>query len=232
MCYWIIVYVIRRRIVTLFDAGSIVKLNKRINMAFSDFKNISEVQKRYKIKYEEASFILDKEINPSQSFIEDFEFNKKNIDIFTSEASRSEIIISPMLREMYKNHCDNYSFWIQKSISFDEMLSGTPDYIFSKKSSLGKTVLETPIVVVVEAKKNDFEQGWGQCLAELIASQKINGNPQRSVYGIVTDGNLWQFGRLKLDIFTKNEENYTIDSISKVYGALEFLANLVEQEDL
>ena len=30
-------------------------------MAFSDFKNISEVQKRYKIKYEEASFILDKE---------------------------------------------------------------------------------------------------------------------------------------------------------------------------
>ena len=201
-------------------------------MAFSDFKNIAEVQKIYNIKYVEDSFILNQEICPPQRFIDDFEFNKENIDIFTSEASRSEIIISPMLREMYKNHCNKYSFWIQKSISFDEVLSGTPDYIFSKKSSLGKTVLEMPIVVVVEAKKNDFEQGWGQCLAELIASQKINGSPQRSIYGIVTDGNLWQFGRLKLDIFTKNEENYTIDSISKVYGALEFLADLVEQEYL
>jgi hypothetical protein len=38
---------------------------------------------------------------------------------------------------------------------------------------LGKTVLEAPMVIVVEAKKNDFEQGWGQCLAELAASQKL-----------------------------------------------------------
>ena len=83
----------------------------------------------------------------------------------------------------------------------------------------------------MEAKKNDFAQGWGQCLAELVASQKINENMQRPVYGIVTDGNLWQFGRLKLDIFTKNQGNYTIDSISTVYGALEFLAGLIEQDD-
>ena len=199
-------------------------------MSFSEFKSISEVQKAYKIKYEEGKFILEKNIFPSQVFIEDFQFNKENIDIFSSEASRSELIISPLLREMYKNHSNNYSFWIQKSISFDNVLSGTPDYILSKKSSLGKTVLETPIVIVVEAKKNDFEQGWGQCLAELVASQKINQSTAKSVYGIVTDGNLWQFGRLKEEIFTKNEDNYIIDNISKLYGALEFLANLVEQE--
>ncbi|MDM8564620.1 hypothetical protein QUF74_03110 [Candidatus Halobeggiatoa sp. HSG11] len=201
-------------------------------MSFSEFKSISEVQKAYKIKYVEGKFISEKNISPSQVFIEDFQFNKENIDIFSSEASRSELIISPLLREMYKNHNKNYSFWIQKSISFDNVLSGTPDYIFSKKSSLGKTVLETPIVIVVEAKKNDFEQGWGQCLAELVASQKINKNSEKSVYGIVTDGNLWQFGRLKEEIFTKNDDNYIIDDISKLYGALEFLANLVEQEHL
>ena len=131
---------------------------------------------------------------------------------------------------MYKNHSKNYSFWIQKPIVFDKVLSGTPDYIFSKRSSLGKTVLETPIVIVVEAKKNDFEQGWGQCLAELVASQKINNNDKKSVYGIVTDGNLWQFGRLNADVFTKNEKNYTIDELQDLYGALEYLADLVEQE--
>ena len=89
---------------------------------------------------------------------------------------------------------------------------------------------EKVTVIVVEAKKNDFEQGWGQCLAELVASQKINKNDQKAVYGIVTDGNLWQFGRLRTDLFTKNEQNYTVDNIEKLYGALECLADLVEQE--
>jgi len=201
-------------------------------MAFSDFKTIADVQKRYKIKYTQANFIVSEELSPPESFLRDLEFSKENIDIFTSEASRSEIIISPLLREIYKNHCRGYSFWIQKSIAYDDILSGTPDYIFSRKSELGITVLEKPIVIVVEAKKNDFDQGWGQCLAELVASQKINDNPQRTIYGIVTDGNLWQFGKLSVDIFTKNSENFTIDKLTRLYGALEYLARLVEQEDM
>jgi len=199
-------------------------------MSFSQFKNIAEVQKEYKIKYEEGIFISTLDIVVPQAFIEEFRFNKENIDIFSSEASRSELIISPLLREIYKRHSKNYSFWIQKPISFNEVLSGTPDYIFSKRSALGKTVLETPIVIVVEAKKNDFEQGWGQCLAELVASQKINNNETNSVYGVVTDGNLWQFGRLQEHLFTKNEKNYTIDNMQELFGALEHLATLVEQE--
>jgi len=200
-------------------------------MAFSDFKTIADVQKKYLIKYREDSFIVDQELSPPEVFLKDFEFSRENIDIFTSEASRSEIIISPLLREIYKNHYGVYSFWIQKSITFDETLTGTPDYIFAKKSPLGKTVLEKPIIIVVEAKKNDFEQGWGQCLAELVASQKINENPQRAVYGVVTDGNLWQFGRLIADIFTQNSENYTIDKLSRLYGALEYLAQLIGQDE-
>lgn len=192
-------------------------------MAFSDFKSISEVQTQYKIRYTEADFLGKLELSPPSTFLNDFRFNQENIDIFTSEASRSEIIISPLLREVYKNHYQNYSFWIQKSIAFDEVLCGTPDYIFSERSELGKTVLEKPIVIVVEAKKNDFEQGWGQCLAEMLAAQKINENPQRAVYGIVTDGNLWQFGRLLSDIFTKNDRNFTIDDLAHLYGSLEQL---------
>ncbi|WP_318731106.1 hypothetical protein [Roseofilum sp. Guam] len=165
------------------------------------------------------------EISVPQILLEEFEFNQEHIDLFSSKAARCELIISPLLRSVYKNHRNNYSFWTQKTISFDKVLCGTPDYIFSKRSSLGKTVLETPILIVVEAKKNDFEQGWGQCLAELVASQKINNN---EVYGIVTDGNLWQFGRLHADVFTKHDKNYTIDKIQELYGALEYLANLLD----
>ncbi|RQH47528.1 hypothetical protein D5R40_08490 [Okeania hirsuta] len=200
-------------------------------MAFSDFKTISDVQKKYRIKYSEENLIVSQELLPSDSFIKDFEFNKENIDLFASEASRSEIIISPLLREVYKKYYQKYSFWIRKSISYDEILSGTPDYIFSRRSELGKTVLEKPIVIVVEAKKNDFEYGWGQCLAELFASQKINDNFLRAVYGIVTDGNLWQFGKLAGDNFIKDSGNFTIDNLPRVYGALENLVQLVEEDD-
>lgn len=198
-------------------------------MSFSQFKTIADVQTAYNIRYVEQPFIKTINIPVPQSLTEEFQFNQENIDIFASEAARSELIISPLLRAVYKNHSQDYSFWIQKSITFDEVLSGTPDYLFSKRSALGKTVLETPILIVVEAKKNDFEQGWGQCLAELVASQKINNDPQKPVYGIVTDGNLWQFGNLYTDLFTKDNQNYTIDKIQILYGALEYLANLITQ---
>jgi|GEM_PF-4058221 len=62
---------------------------------------------------------------------------------------------------------------------------------------------------------SDFEQGWGQCLAELVALQKINENPKRAVFGIVTDGNLWQFGKLAVDTFTKDSGNFTIEIFQK-----------------
>jgi len=88
--------------------------------------------------------------------------------------------------------------------------------MLSKRSVLGKTVLEIPIIIIIEAKRNDFEQGWGQCLAELVPSQIMNNDPEKPVYGIVTDGNLWQFGYLCIDLFTKDNQNYTIDKIQTV----------------
>jgi hypothetical protein len=197
-------------------------------MAFSDFKNIGEVQKKYKIKYKEQLFIKAPEVQPPEYFVKDFGFYKENMDVFSSEASRSEVVISPILREVYKQYYTKYSFWIQKSITYDEVLCGTPDYIFSEKSELGKTVLEKPIVIIAEAKRNDFEQGWGQCLAELVASQKINDDSERPVYGVVTDGNLWQFGKLEKDCFFKNTENFTVDKLSLLYGALNYVVQAAE----
>lgn len=63
-------------------------------MAFSDFKNLAQVQIKYYIKYQQAQFIETQELIPSDTFIKDLAFYQANIDIFTSEASRSEIIIS------------------------------------------------------------------------------------------------------------------------------------------
>ena len=86
-------------------------------MAFSDFKNISQVQKEFSIRYEEENFIQPEEVEIASSFKEEFEFSLENIDVYTSEAARTEAIIFPILREIYKRYHDEYSLWIQKSIT-------------------------------------------------------------------------------------------------------------------
>ena len=196
-------------------------------MAFSDYKNIAQVQTQFQIKYQEEEFIATQEVAPSQHFLTEFEFNRVNLDIFSSEGARSEIIIFPILREAYKNYAQRYSLFVQRYLRCDEELSGTPDYIIATKSPLGKTVLELPLIVLAEAKKNDFEQGWGQCLAELVAAQRLNRTPHFPIYGIVTDGNLWQFGKLVEAVFTKESSNYTVDDLAQLFGALHFILQAI-----
>jgi len=192
-------------------------------MAFSDYKTVSQVQAEYKIRYQEDNFVAVKEHKPSDMFVKEFEFNQQNMDVFSSEAARCEIVIFPVLREMYKNYHKKISLWVRKPVAYDEKLNGTPDYLISKKSELGKTMLEFPLVVVAEAKKNDFEQGWGQCLSELIAAAFLNNNPQMPVYGIVTDGKLWEFGKLTEKEFTKNIDSFTVTDLNRLFGALRFI---------
>ena len=192
-------------------------------MAFSDYQTIAQVQEEYNIKYLEADFIEITDLKPSDLFIKELKFSEQNMDIYTSEYSRCENIIYPILREVYKTFVDKYTLWSHKSITYDAKLNGSPDYLFSTKSELGKTVLGFPIVVVVEAKKNDFSEGWGQCLAELIAVQKLNKAEELSVYGIVTDGELWQFGKLVADEFTKSKLRISITDLDKIFGTISFL---------
>lgn len=196
-----------------------------ILMAFSDYKSISQVQAEFQIKYQEDNFVFHKAYEPSKVFLAEFEFNQQNMDMFASEAARCEIVIFPILREVYKNYYRKTSLWIQRQISFDEKLNGTPDYIVSRKSELGKTMLEYPLLIIAEAKKNDFEQGWAQCLSELVAAKNINQS-EESVYGIVTDGKLWEFGKLDSNIFTKNIDSFIVSELSKLFGALNFIFDI------
>ena len=84
-------------------------------------------------------------------------------------------------------------------------------------------MLGSPIIIIVEAKRSDFVEGWGQCLAELVAAQRINKDDTIPVYGIVTDGALWEFGKLEEDLFTQNEKVLAISDLRRVFGAIGYL---------
>ena len=198
-------------------------------MAFSDFKTISEVQEKFRIKYSYNDFFGVEAKDPSEQFLKELEFSQQHIDFFTSEGARCEVVIFPILREIYKDYAENYGLWVKKSIAYDETLNGTPDYLIATKSELGITVVGMPLIMMVEAKKNDFELGWGQCLAELVAAQKINDDTTFPVHGIVTDGILWQFGRLVGNVFTRNRSNFSLDNLPSLFGAVDSVFKAIQE---
>jgi hypothetical protein len=59
-------------------------------------------------------------------------------------------------------------------LNYDNNLSGVPNYVVAQRSIRGKVILEKPYVIFVEAKEDNFEEAWGQCLAEMLAAQKMN----------------------------------------------------------
>ena len=103
-------------------------------MAFTDFTSIAQVQETFDIKYTEEDCVqYSVDIEPSAAFLEEFTFSQQHIDVFSSETSRCENIIYPILRDVYKNYVDCFSLWSHKSITYDAQLSGTPDYLISLK---------------------------------------------------------------------------------------------------
>lgn len=198
-------------------------------MAFTDFKTIAEVQERYSIKYQTASFVQINVVEASPKLIEELSFVEQYIDTRVSEFAIRENLIFPVLREVYKKYAEQFSLWSHRFIKYDDVLVGTPDYFVSKRSELGKTVLGKPLLLMMEAKKNDFDEGWAQCLAEMVAAQKLNAN-DLAIYGIVTDGQVWQFGKLASTNYTYNEKLFTLDDLAELLGALDYIYERLQEQ--
>jgi hypothetical protein len=193
-------------------------------MSFDSYKNVGEVLKEYSIVSSEESFIVETEINIRDAFREDLAFSLREFTFAESEYAICEAIIFPILKEIYRSYREYFSLWSHKSLVYDAMLSGIPDYIVAKKSPLGKEVFEQPFFVAVEAKRDDFIKGWGQCLAEMVAIQKINQQSEfQNIFGIVSNGQFWQFGKLKSNLFTREIKSYTLSDLDMLFAALNYI---------
>lgn len=190
-------------------------------MAFKDFKSKDAALQRLQIRYQESDFIVPTDFTISQAFLDEFNWVREHIDVRSSEDAICENLIYPILKEVYKQYADRLAFWSHKFIRADKALCGVPDYIFATHSELGKVVLGRPLLLVVEAKKNDFDAGWGQCLAALAAARKLNGEPALTVYGIVSDGDIWEFGQLSEAVLTRHRTRFTLDNLPLLFGAVD-----------
>lgn len=192
-------------------------------MPFSFYKTIDSVLKEFQITYTQANFIVETEFNISDSFREDLEIVMQDGAPECSEYAICENFIYPSLREVWKHYRQKFVLWSHKSLNYDEKLSGFPEYILAQKSPLGNVVFDKPFFILIEAKQDNFEYGWAQCLAEMIAARELNEKPEQEVFGIASNGKMWQFGKLKKNVFTKNQQSYLIDNLDRLIGAIDYI---------
>ncbi|MUH00027.1 hypothetical protein F7734_50240 [Scytonema sp. UIC 10036] len=199
-------------------------------MAFSNYKTISEVLIEFRITYAESNFLGEIEFNISDYFREDLQIMMRDGVVDNSEFAICENLVYPVLKEVWKCYRSQFILWSHHSLNYDEKLSGFPEYILARKSPLGKVVFDKPYFILVEAKQDNFEAAWAQCLAEMIAAQRLNGEMQIVIYGIASNGDRWQFGKLEADVFTRNITFYTIQELEKLFAVVNYIFQQCEMQ--
>jgi hypothetical protein len=192
-------------------------------MPFSSYKSISSVAKKFKIKYALSNYIIEKEFTVKESFKEELDLIFTEGVFDNSENAICENLIYPVLKEVWKCYRTKLTLWSHEALFYDEDLSGVPDYIVAKRNPLGTIIFDKPYFLVVEAKQDKFEEGWGQCLAEMVAVQRINDELDKTIFGIVSNGKVWQVGKLNLDTFTRNKDFYTIQDLGRLFAAINYV---------
>ena len=147
-----------------------------------------------------------------------------------TEKARSELIVTNVLFELREQFDRGISFFsgIEFSVDAEQGLTGICDFLVSLSPIL--SFLEAPIVILVEAKRENLTLGFGQCAAEMLAAQHFNkekGNDIPNIYGATTSGTEWRFLKLEGTRLHIDRIVYPIAQCDKILG---ILASMVKQK--
>lgn len=187
-------------------------------MAFNSYVNVDAVVKKHRLVFIQGPLVPPDPTAPpfSDHFKEELAFNLRKLPINRSEVGSGEVLLFPILREVWKPYSDDLALFCHEGLTFDEDLTGTPDYFVCKVSEFGQTIPDVPYLLIAEAKLDDFERAWGQCAAAMLAAQKLNQAPDLPIYGLATNGTAWQFGLLLGRELTVDPNAVALSSIDQM----------------
>jgi hypothetical protein len=184
---------------------------------------VADVARAYQIHCQRAGFITPVPATLSEYFRSELAFTLQEVPFDGSEYAASETLIYPLLREVWKPFHASLTLWSHEPIRYDDDLNGTPDYMVARRSPLGAFILDVPYLMVVEAKQDNFPIGWAQCLAAMLAAQKINQLQEQMIYGISTNGRGWEFGKLRGDEFVQDPRPFSLQDLDHLAAAINFV---------
>jgi hypothetical protein len=162
-------------------------------------------------------------VEPSSFFQERLE-RLQCFDLQRYEESK-KLIIDALCEEAIQPY-KRLKIWKGAALE-SEVTNGNVDYLVAQH----KAYLEAPFLCIVEAKKDDFEQGLAQCLVEMQACQWQNRNlgKEIEVLGIVTNGDGWRFYKLTPQGTVYQTLLYGIAHMEEILGLLRYVFQLCEQ---
>jgi hypothetical protein len=193
-------------------------------MAYHQF-TISEVKKKLGITIREGDRFLP-DIPPVTPGDYISQFLQQSLPLATttsSEKARSELIISPILLEVWRLMNRQVSIFSGEDFEVDASLglNGRCDFLISRSPELLE--IEAPCVVIIEAKRADLKSGIGQCIAEMVAAQKFNLNhlnSTKTIYGSVSNGTQWRFLELVDNTVNIDLHDYALPPVDQILGFL------------
>jgi hypothetical protein len=192
-------------------------------MPFANYASAADVAVPHGLQLTREKFISPLPLALSDYFRSELALTLNVVPFDGSESAVCETLIYPLLREGWRPFHSVLSVWSHPTLAYDDDLCGTPDFVVAKTTRLGPFQMGMPCLMVVEAKKDEFIRGWGQCLAAMLAAQKINDVPAQVLYGISTNGRGWEFGKLQEGVFTQDPRGFGLSDLDGLAGALHFV---------
>ena len=200
-------------------------------MAYSNF-TLETVRREFQLEIIESAGIFSEAstVVPQDRFMAELEEKVELAISSGTEKARSELIVTDVLFELRKHFNRRISFFsgIEFSVDAERGLTGVCDFLVSLSPIL--SFLEAPVIILVEAKRENLTIGFGQCAAEMLAAQRFNkekGNIIRCIYGATTSGTEWRFLKLEGVRLHIDRAVYPIAQCDKILG---ILSGMVEQE--
>jgi hypothetical protein len=146
-----------------------------------------------------------------------------------SEKARSEGIINPVLLEVKRQLGGQVGVFSGEEFNVDIAadLNGFCDFLVSRSSE--QLYIKAPVLMLVEAKKEDLKPALGQCLAEMVAAQRFNaskGQTVKTIYGVVTSGTVWRFLQLTEQVVSIDLTDYPLLPVDNVLGVLVWMLRI------
>ena len=200
-------------------------------MAYSNF-TLETVKKEFQLELVELAGIFA-EIEPVVPSTLLTTMLVKKVPLATTintEKARSELIVADVLFELWEQFNMRISLFsgIDFNVDAERGLTGICDFLVSLSPM--QSFLEAPVIVLVEAKKDDPAPGLGKCVAEMLAAQRFNaekGNNIPRVYGVTTTGTEWKFLKLEENRLQIDMSIYSIAQCDKILG---ILSSMVKQK--
>lgn len=195
-------------------------------MSYTDF-SVEQAENILGVRVESRQLFTEiKPISVSLWLSESLKKGKQNALI--SEKARSEFIVAPILLTVQELTENNVQIFSGQTLNVDAErgLMGECDFILTKTKPT--PVLKSPIVTIVEAKKNDVDAGLGQCIAQMFGARIYNerrSESSRDIFGCVTTGETWQFLKLREDIVTVDTNRFYIDDVETILGVFKNIIN-------